>query len=153
MTTPSFEQLRVFFEDSPLAHKAAASLRNGAEVALVIGEKTYTFTKEGGRNKLHDHAARKPDVIFTMPEASALELVTRRFDSVAQVGLHIFEDVLSEDPARKVTVRVMSGFLTLMTSGYLGILTAGGAELARFLGAKGFGSAGKIKDAISKLKG
>ena len=153
MTTPSFEQLRSFFEDGALAHKAAASLKNGAEIALVIDEKTYTFTKEGGKNRLHDHAARKPDIIFTMPGVSAQELVTKRFDSVAQVGLHIFEDVLSQDPSRKVKVRVMSGFLTLMTSGYLGILTAGGADVAKFLGSRGFGSAGKIKDAISKLKG
>ena len=152
MSSPTVEQLRAFFEEGALAQRAAASLKNGAQIALIVENTSYTFTKEGGRNRLLAQAPIKADMTFTMPAASALELVTRRFDSVGQVGLHIFEDVLSQDPTRKVGARFHCGFLTLMTSGYMGILTAGGADVAKFLASRGFGNISKLKDAIARLK-
>jgi hypothetical protein len=152
MSAPTLDQLRTFFEENALAQRAAASLKNGAQIALVVDGARYTFTKESGHNRLLDEPATKADMTFTIPGAAALELITRRFDSVGQVGLHIFEDVMSQDPQRKVEARFHCGFLTLMTSGYLGILSAGGADVAKFLGSKGFGSVSKLKDVIARLK-
>jgi hypothetical protein len=40
-----------------------------------------------------------------------------------------------------------------MTSGYLGVLASGGADIAKYLATKGLGSPAKIKEAIGKLRG
>lgn len=150
-------ELKDFFENNPLAQRAADSIKNGREIAVVVtngDQKTnYTFAKESGRNVFRDSAASSPDLTFTIPQASAQELVTKKFDTVGQVGLHIFEKMLSNDPSQKIQAKIHAGFLGLMTGGYLGVLTAGGTDVAKFLASKGLGSAGKIKDTISKMRG
>jgi hypothetical protein len=152
-----FPELKAFFEENPLAHKAADSIRNGRQIALEVpGDgttKVYIFTKEGGKNVLREGDAQSADVIFTIPVDSAQELVTRKFDSVAQVGLHIFEKILSNDPKQKIQIRLKTGVLSLIAGGYLGVLTAGGGDVAKFMASRGLGSMGKIKDAITKLRG
>ena len=102
---------------------------------------------------LRDGEPKSPDVVFIMPVAAARDLTSKKFDTVGQVGLHIFEKILSNDPTQRIQIRLKSGVLSLVTGGYFGVLTAGGAEVAKFLATKGFGSMGKLKDAISKLKG
>lgn len=149
--------LKNFFESNPLAQKAADSIKNGRQIAITItGDSTkteFTFTKESGKNVLRDGAASSPDLTFTIPEASAQELVTKNFENVGKVGLHIFEKMLSNDPNQKIHAKIHAGFLGLMTGGYLGVLTSGGADVAKFLATKGLGSAGKLKDTISKMRG
>lgn len=150
-------ELKAFFVDSDLSKKAAGSIRNGREIGLEITRKTgtaeqYTFTKEGGRNVLREGAASSPDVIFVLPEVAANELVTKDFATIGQVGLHIFEKILSNDPDQKIQIRLKAGVLSLVTGGYFGVLTSGGSDVAKFLASKGLGSMGRLKDAVSKLK-
>lgn len=149
-------ELKSFFEDNELAKKAAESLRNGREIGVEIkmgdNVEAYTFTKEGGRNVLKKGEPSSPDVVFIIPEAAARELVTKKFDSVGQVGLHIFEKILSNDSNQKIAIRLNAGALGLVTGGYFGVLTAGGTDVAKFLASKGLGSMGKLKDAVSKLR-
>lgn len=150
-------ELKKFFEESPLAQKAADSIKNGREIAVIVtnaGQSTaYTFTKVSGRNVLNEQAASSPDLTFTMPEPAARELVTSNFETVGQVGLHIFEKMLSNDPSQKIHVKIHAGFLSLLTGGYLGVLTSGGGDVAKFLASRGLGNMGKLKETISKLKG
>lgn len=149
-------EMKAFFEGSPLAQRAAESIRSGREIALEvkIGESVdvFTFAKEKDRNILRQGAPTSPDLVFTLPETAAKELVTKQFDTVGQVGLHIFEKMLSNDPSQRIQVKVKAGVLSLVTGGYFGVLTAGGSEVAKFLGSKGLGSLGKLKETISKLK-
>lgn len=149
--------LKVFFESGELAKKAASSIRNGREIALNVksgdAQVGYTFTKESGNNVLREGESAHPDVVFILTEAAAKDLVTRKFDTVGQVGLHIFEKILSNDPNQKIQIRLKAGVLSLVTGGYFGVLTAGGADVAKFLATRGLGSMGKLKDAISKLRG
>lgn len=150
-------EMKAFFETGALAQKAAGSIRNGREIGLQIkyADKTvgYTFTRESGQNVLREGDSAHPDVIFIMPEAAAKELVSKKFDSIGQVGLHIFEKILSNDQGQKIQIRLKAGVLALVTGGYFGVLTSGGGEVAKFLATHGLGSMGKLKDAISKLRG
>ena len=150
-------EMKAFFEAGELAQKAASSIRNGREIGLVVTsagkEVGYTFTREGGKNVLRDGNAAHPDIIFTLPEAAAKALITGKFETIGQVGLHIFEKILSNDPDQKVRIRLKAGVLSLVTGGYLGVLTSGGTDVAKFLATHGLGSMGKLKDAISKMRG
>jgi hypothetical protein len=150
-------ELKSFFEENKLAQDAAASLKNGREIGLAITANgqttTYTFAREDGHNVVRDGAPKSPDFTFTIPEAAARELVAKKFETVGQVGLHIFEKMLSNDPNQKIRAKLQTGALSLVTGGYFGVLTAGGSEVAKFLATKGLGNMGKLKDAIGKLRG
>jgi len=151
-------ELKAFFEENELAIKAAASLRNGREIALNIifadgNEKAFTFGKESGRNVLRESASKSPDMSFRIPENAARSLTQTSFSTIGEVGLHIFEKILSNDPSEKIQVKMHAGVLGLVTGGYFGVLSAGGADIARFLATRGLGNMGKLKDAIGKMKG
>ena len=150
-------EIKTFFEDSPLAQRAAESIRNGREIGLTVKTgahiEAYTFVKDGGRNVIRQGAPLSPDVVFTLPEAALKDLLTRNFNTIGQVGLHIFEKILSNDPNQKVQISLKANILSLVTGGYFGVLTAGGSEVAKFLATKGLGSMSKLRDAISKLRG
>ena len=151
-----FAELHNFFEANELAKKAADSIRDGREIAILVTgdgqQAAYTFTKSGGKNVFKESAAARPDVSFTIPIASVREIVETNFISVGQVGLRIFEKIISPDPAQKIHVKIHTGFLSLMTGGYLGVLTSGGSEVAKFLASKGLGSMSRVKDTISKMQ-
>lgn len=150
-------KLKKFFEENPLAIEAAKSISNGREIAIILseGEKQTAciFGKQSGKNTFNEGTAKSPDVTFIIPVGAAEDIVTTQFDSVGQVGLRIFEKILSHDPNQKIHIKLHSGILSLVTGGYLGVLTAGGAEVTKFLATKGLGSMGKIKDAIGRMRG
>jgi hypothetical protein len=152
-TTTIYDKLRDFFENNPLSQRAAESLKNGVEIELIVDGQSYTFTKDKKSNRFLPHGPSKPDMTFRMPLATAENMVNRSFESIAQVGLFLFQEIASNDESRKVHVKIHSGFLGLMTSGYLGVLASGGADIAKYLATKGLGSPAKIKEAIGKLRG
>ncbi len=150
--------LKKFFEENKLANDAAASIKNGREIEIIVvttdkSRVEFTFKKDSGKNKIETGKAKDADLSFVMPEAAIREIITSEFDSVGQVGLRIFEKMLSSDENHKITAKLNCGILSLMTGGYLGVLTAGGTDVAKFLATKGLGNMGKLKDAISKMKG
>ncbi len=149
-------ELKSFFENNPLAQGAAQSIRNGREIELIVtdGQQNfyYTFTKANNLNLIKDEKTSSPDLSFTIPKKSAQELLSNSFNNVGEVGLFIFEKMLSSDPEKKIKVKLHVGVLSLLAGGYLGVLTAGGSEVAKFLATKGLSSLGKLKEAISKLK-
>ncbi|MEW6058211.1 MAG: hypothetical protein AB1540_16535 [Bdellovibrionota bacterium] len=150
-------ELRAFFEKNSLAQQAAQSIKNGREIQLVITtdgkESSYVFSREKNTNTLREGKPQNPDLTFFLPKPVAEELVAKKFNTVGQVGLHIFEKMLCNDPNQKVRAKLHVGILSLMTGGYLGVLTAGGADVAKFLATRGLGNMGKLKDAISKMRG
>jgi hypothetical protein len=63
------------------------------------------------------------------------------------------ENKPSAEESDKVKVKLNTGFLSLMTGGYLGVLTAGGAEVTKYLASRGLGNIGKIKETIARMRG
>ena len=61
--------------------------------------------------------------------------------------------MLSQEESLRLKAKVHIGSFQLLRNGYLGILPLGGVTVMKFLASKGFSSIGKIKDAISNLKG
>ncbi len=147
-------QLKTFFETSPLARDAAQSLRDGRQIEIQLlnsGEK-FTFEKIKGAPRFTNSPAAKADITFKIPDSVAQELATKAFPSVGQVGLFLFDSITSSDIAKKTQVSLHCGALSLVTGGYFGILTSGGAEVAKYLATKGLGNLGKIKDAIARMR-
>ena len=58
-----------------------------------------------------------------------------------------------KDQEFRVLAKVHIGPFKLLRNGYFSILPLGGATVMKYLGAKGFGNIGKIKDAIARMRG
>lgn len=152
MSAPNYETLKLFFEMNELCIRAAESLKNGSEIGLEVANEPYTFTKQSGKNQFILGKPKKPDMSFIMTGLAAQGLVEKKFASVGEVGIYIFQHVASQKAEEKIHVKFHTGFLGLMTSGYFGILTAGGADVAKYLASRGFTNFNKLRDVISKLK-
>lgn len=152
MSETSYTQRFTAYFDREVAARAAKSLSDGAEIEFRVGDETFTFTRENRANKIVPGSARAPQVTFTLPPAAAEEVLNDPTDEVGEIGVRILKLITSSDSSRKVHLKLNSGFLSLMTKGYLGVLASGGSGVASYLASRGLGGAGAIKMAIKRMK-
>lgn len=150
--TSSYSDRFSSYFDREVARKAAKSLSDSAEMGIRVGDESFTFTKKDGRNTILAQPARDPQLVFTLTPGAADAILDDTADEIGKIGVHIAQMVMSQDPAKKVSVQFKAGFLSLFSKGYFGILTAGGGEFASFLASKGLNGMGAIKEALKKMK-
>jgi hypothetical protein len=138
--------------DREVAQKAAKSLTDGAEMQFQVGSEVFTFTKVSGKNAIKPEAARDPQLIFTLTPGAADAILADPAEEIGQIGVNIAKMIAHHDADKKVSVKFKAGFLTLFAKGYLGIVTAGGSQLASFMASKGLNGISGIKDALKKMK-
>ncbi len=149
------QELKAFFT-GPLADAAAQGLKSEACIGLRIDGEAYFFVRRGKKNQLLRRAPVDPQVEFKIPADSMryfLDLHALPATSLSVLGLAILQSMLSQDPQRKVTVKVKSSWLTLFSLGYFSVLKAGGPEVASYMAKKGFGSIMQIKAFLQKIRG
>lgn len=173
---PEAKKLVDFFSSHPLALKAAESIKSGRSLGLllvrksgpkyfkdILGEKdglVLIFSKEkhGQQCRVVQNSElaianlAKCDFIFQIPQHTAIELTEHTPESIAAIGLFIFNKIRSTEDSEKIRVRLTTSVLDVVMGGYLGVLSSGGPEIAKTLAASGLGSIGKMKDAIANLK-
>jgi hypothetical protein len=138
-----------------VAHTAAKSLSNGVGIEFLIREtsEVFHFTKEKGLIQLRPGAAPKPELVLSLGQASAEEILSAQHSEIAQAGIQICQLVLAQEPERRIEVSLRVGILKLLTQGYFGILTAGGSSFASFLASQGLGGIDAIKTALQRMRG
>jgi hypothetical protein len=150
------EKFITFFQSNSLAIEATKSISNDREIAIYIIDGTnkdaFTFVKKDGKNHLIKEAAKNPDFTFIIPINTALELLNTNFTSISQIGLRIFEKILTKNENEKIKIMVHIGPLSILTGGYLGVITTGGSDVAKFLASLGLNSLTKIKDTLAKMR-
>ncbi|MGE4233586.1 MAG: hypothetical protein AB7F43_09685 [Bacteriovoracia bacterium] len=151
------EKVRSFFEQNELAKKAASSIKEGREIELVLesnnSTETFVFSRKNKQNSIEKASAKSPDFIFHIPASSMDAICEQDFESIPQAGIFIFKKMLSQDKSEKITFQVKAGLLSLVTGGYLGVLSSGGTEAMKFLASQGLGSIGKIKEKLTQMRG
>lgn len=147
-----FEILKdIFMRD--VCQRATKPLRNGAQIAVQLGAVAARLRKTGEGLVVEDQAAEKPDMSFTVPTAALQHLQAQTTQDIGEVGVEILKLMASSDESRKIRAKVHIGAFSLFTQGYLTVLPLGGPAVMKFLGTKGLTNIGKIKEALSKLKG
>jgi hypothetical protein len=148
----SLALLRDFF-NRPLAQQAVQPLREGIEISVYIDELgPVCLTKKDGRTAITEQAPAKPDMSFWVTTPGIQKLSASQATDIGEIGIEICKLMISSDPKERLKASVHIGLFDLLRNGYLGVIPLGGASLMKFLGTQGFGSIGKIKDAISKLR-
>ena len=143
----------------PVAERASASLANHVEVEFKItdsgGEllETFVFTREGGQNRVLSKSATDPDLVFTLTPSAAQKIIESTATEIGPIGVEIARLIVSPDANRRVSVKIKTGFFTLFSKGYLGVVTAGGKEFAQHLHTLGLTGPMALKALIKKLSG
>ncbi len=140
----------------PVALSAAKPLSRKAQIQLrIVGsgsEEAFYFAKSSDQGEILPGNAPDADVEFRMTARAADEILTDPSEEIGAIGVRIAKLIASPDADRKIHVRLKAGFLTLFNKGYLGVVSAGGAQFAGFLASKGLGGLSAIKDTIAKLR-
>jgi hypothetical protein len=152
------ERFGEYFRGAP-AELAARSLASGAEIEFRIRPPSkdealeiFTFGREGGSNRVTPGPAPDPQLTFELTPLAAESILTLPDQDIGRIGIHILTLVAAGDASRKVSVKFHAGFLTLLSKGYLGVLSAGGAGFASALAARGLGGVGAIQAALKKAR-
>ena len=155
MSEEYYAKLKKFVEEVDPAVRAAASLKNGAEVGIMIVgfEQKYHFVRENKRSYLRVGPPSKPDLGMAIPPKIIDELVESGSDDIGFYGVKILESIGSDDPERKIHFKVHAGFLTLTTRGYFGMLKLGGKVLGQFLRKYELHKPSNIKKLLQKARG
>jgi len=151
--TSEAELLKAFFA-SPVAQKGTQPLKNGVEIVIQVSEHpTMILTKKKGVVTITEGNSKSPDMTFWIGKKGVRELSQVKTEDVGEMGVAIIKLMLSRDADIQLKSKVHIGSLQLLTHGYLAVLPLGGSTVMKFLASKGFSNLGKIKEAISQLRG
>jgi hypothetical protein len=146
----SYDALKQFFEQAPVARRATRPLSRDARVNLALPEGPACFTMEGGGPAVKDGASPDPDFTLTLPDAAVRRLTALEGDDVGAFGIAFFKLMLERDPAAKVRVQVGASTTRLLGNGYLGVLAQGGLKVTLWMLKNGFRNP---KGVIDRLRG
>jgi len=144
-----------FLAQSPAARTAAASLREGAEVAI-------TFTDIGGDWRirpvdevgpvLEQGKATDPDFALRIAPGALRSICARPDADIGDLGVSFFEQIVTRDPDSKIRVTVQSGLVKLTRRGWLTVLARGGTQVVGWLAKKGLRGPGAVATALGRFK-
>lgn len=145
----AFQTLKSFFETRNAARQALSSIKEGAEIGIVIGDTVdCALFRRDESPVIEARAAVKPDVVFNIKPESVYVLSQTTKDEIGDIGVAVLKEIL----AGHIKVRVPGGVFNLMRGGYLSMIQKGGAPVAAFLTRHGFGSVSKIVSVIKQMK-
>ncbi|MCO5143761.1 MAG: hypothetical protein M9962_11785 [Oligoflexia bacterium] len=153
-SNPLLSELEEFFS-SKIAINAASGLSGRAIIEIHLDDQVVFFQKVAGKNQLHEKIRDTPDLVFWINKGAMQKILAcakKKDVSIAKMGICVFEQIFSRDESSKIYFRVDAGFLALWTKGYFSVLKLGGPEVAAYIAGKGFGSLGKIKDALKAMR-
>jgi hypothetical protein len=150
--TEILERIQEFF-NRQACRDGVRPLKEKIEIAIYVGsDGPGTLLKESGGVKVLPTAPGKADLTFWVTEKAVDKLLAAETNSVGDVGIAILQLMASSDADCKIKAKVHVGIFDMLRKGYLGVIPLGGPAVMKYLGSKGFGSIGKIKDAISQMK-
>lgn len=151
---PADAALARFLSNSPAAAIAAASLREGAEVAVSFTELAgdWRFYSDAGKPTLQCGLAKDPDFALRLAPGALKSICALTDADLGELGVAFFERVKSREPDFRIHVQLKSGLIKLTQRGWLTVLARGGPKVAAWLAQKGLRGAGAVVAAIARLK-
>jgi hypothetical protein len=148
----SFFQLRSFFE-KPVCQKAAEPLKDGAELAIQVGDEApFSLFKQRGQLTLVPTAPTSPDMTFVLGGEIPTLLNQLGSNEIAEMGISIFNWMLEKDENKRISAKVHMDSFSILRKGYFGVLAQGGLPVMQYLATKGLGNLGKLKSALAKMR-
>ena len=95
--------------DRDIAQHAAKSISDKSEIELQItandsvAAESFTFMKEGGKNRIHSRPAADPHIVFKLTPAAADEILDNASTEIGPIGVNIMKLIISRDPSKKIS--------------------------------------------------
>lgn len=149
----AFDQLKKFFTESRAARKALGNLREKVEIGIVIGDIVpCAVFRQGSEIRVEKRDAVKPDFVFSIQPETVVILAQYlddpAKDEIGEIGLGIIKEMLGGN----IQVQMPGSMLSALRGGYIDVISAGGAPVAKMLGQVGFSSPAKILGFFKNLK-
>ncbi len=133
MTEELYQRMNDFYNNSSLAQKIAAPLKEGAvaEVEFEDDDDTYMMIKEGGRSVFKQGKPKKPHVYMKFSKAAVDYLLDIKGDDVEQIEEYVSrfgECILSPTKERWVKFKLCTNVVTGARYGYFGMMKLGGKK-------------------------
>ena len=155
MSQQDFDFLKEFLEARDVSHRAAAPLKDGTVIGMVIvgdPEPSYVL-RESKRTVLKRGTPPKdPDLRFTISPAAIKRLHDFPSEDIGEFGVEFFRIMVSKEPDMELGVKLNVGVFGLTRLGFFGILALGGPAVMGFLARQGLRSLKDIRNAIAKVK-
>lgn len=149
----AFDLLKKFFTESRAARKALGKLRENVEIGIAIGDVVpCAVFRQGGEIRVEKRDAVKPDFVFSIQPATVVILAhyldDPTKDEIGEIGLGIIKEMLGGN----IHVRMPGSLISVLRSGYIDVISSGGAPVAKILGQIGFNSPAKILSLFKNLR-
>lgn len=131
-----FSYLRQFFE-RPICQEVASALKNGVELAILVGTDSYALVKSSAGIQLLPRAASSPDITFCLGDNLPQQLHCLATNDVSELGITLFNWMFNPQPNMQLKASVHVGPTALLTRGYFSILMRGGSPFMQYLSQKG----------------
>lgn len=133
MASELFERMKYFYDNSKLAQKVAAPLKEGAcaEVQFEGDPGTYMMIKEGGKSVFKEGKPAKPEIYMKFSQGAIdylLELEQKGVEDVEEYVTRFAECILNPTPERKIEFKLCANVLTGARMGYFGMMRLGGKK-------------------------
>ena len=148
----SFKDLNQFLT-SKVAERATSGMSNGAKIALFLDKEAFYFTREAGKNVCKTGECDDPEMSFWLTNDAAQKVFNLTIEedaSITDIGLSLFDSILSKDEKNKIRFSIHASFLRLWSKGYFSVLKTGGPEIAAYMARIGFGSLQQLKKLFMK---
>ena len=145
-----------FTRTAPL--QATSHLGEGAEVEFRVQEtgdkakEVFCLLKHNKVNEVRPGPGDAPHIVMTFTPQAAVEILANPSENVGEIGIQFASLIASQDPKRKISIQFKAGFLTLLSKGFIGVLSSGGKVFAHHLTTRGLSGMGALKTLISKFK-
>ena len=146
------EALKKFFSTS-LATSALKKLKNNSVIAFQMKNSSTApcYLIKKNNDIVFTHETKSPQqVTLSIPIDSLNELASQSFKTHSEIGIAIASKILSQDPLKKIEIKIECSLLRLVSQGYFSLLLLGGNDFFAFLSKRGIKGIRHIKKAIRK---
>jgi hypothetical protein len=148
---PWVQRLGCLFSENPAWRAAAGRLAPAASSTVhfshLPSERFRLEREAGGPARLLPGAAADPDLVFRFTPGS-IERLEASTGAIGDVAVTLFELIL----AGEVDLRIAAGFPRLARRGYVLLLLAGGAAVARFGAQRGISGPRALARVVAQLR-
>lgn len=151
----SYQKLKDFFDQRPVAHKATSPLGKKALGAVIFRNEptqSYSFKRSGKFATLSEESPAKPDFTIRLDPGAVDELVAFPSESVGDFGVKFFKMLKRQNENQKIELSIHIGFFKIVSRGYLKVLLLGGPVVMSVLKDFGVSGVSSLKKLFSKKK-
>lgn len=151
MSSENLERISIFLKSTPVV-EAASPLKKTIQIRLQVDGQSYSITKQDRDLSVRTAEAESPDLTFSMGQKGLQALTDPAHNNAPELALCFLKRLTDQNSATQIQAAIHVGIFDFIRKGYLGLFAVGGTTLMKEMASMGFGSLGKIKNLLTKIR-